>query len=184
MKLPLELPEEQLLPLLQRRDQGAFVAVYRAHAPVVSKVLVRLGIPTQDIEDAVQTTFVEAIAGIERFEGRSSLRSWLLGVALNQARNQIRGRIRQRANNALLAVEATPSASAEELLGKEQQLDRLQQALDRLPPLQREAIVLCELSELPAREVAALLGVPLGTVWRRVHDGKLSLKKWLTEGES
>ena len=183
MTLPVDLPDEELLPLLIRRDRAAFLLLYRSHAPVVGRVLTRLGIPSQDIEDAVQTTFTEALASIDRFEGRSSLRSWLLGVALNQARNQIRSRIRMRSNIALLSLQEQESPSAEELFSEQQQLDRFQRALQKLPELQREALVLCELSGLPAREVSELLGVPAGTVWRRVHDGKLSLKKLLSEGE-
>jgi len=181
---PDNLTEEQLIPLLVRRDQQAFLRVYREHAPLIARMLVRMGIGSQDIEDAVQTTFVEAMASVGRFEGRASIRGWLLSVALNQARNHIRARIRARTNAPLLA-EVAPQGDpgAEDALSGAQQMDRLQRALDRLPELQREALVLCELSELPAREVSALLGVPAGTVWRRVHDAKTTLRKLLTEGD-
>lgn len=179
-----ELDEEQLVALLIRRDQGAFVRIYREHAPLITRVLARMGVGQQDTEDLLQTTFTEAMSGVARFEGRSTIRGWLLGVALNQARNHIRGRVQARASAPQLASHgAAESPSAEEMLSGAQQLDRLQRALDRLPAIQREALVLCELGDLPAREVSSLLGVPAGTVWRRVHDAKASLRKALLEGD-
>jgi RNA polymerase sigma-70 factor (ECF subfamily) len=181
LKLPEDLSETELVKRLIQRDQAVFLHVYREHAPVVSRVLSRMGVPPEDVEDLLQTTFTEALAGLERFEGRSSIRSWLLSVALNQTRNYIRSRVRDRTNAPLLAQVATAPQDAEAQLSEAQQNARLQQALAALPPMQREALVLCELSGLPAREVSELLGVPAGTVWRRVHDAKASLRRLLAE---
>jgi RNA polymerase sigma-70 factor (ECF subfamily) len=184
LKLPEDLSETDLVERLIQRDQAVFLHVYREHAPVLSRVLSRMGVPPDDVEDLLQTTFTEALAGLERFEGRSSLRSWLLSVALNQTRNYIRARIRDRANAPLLVQISSPAKDVEVQLSEAQQNMRFQRALAALPPMQREALVLCELSGLPAREVSELLGVPAGTVWRRVHDAKASLRRLLAEEDA
>lgn len=176
--------ETLLVAGFARGDRSAFVQIYRQHAPLIGRVLARMGIDDADLEDLVQTTFLEALSGAAQFEGRSSVRGWLLGIALNQARNHIRSRVRGRQNAPQLALLASPaSQSAEALLSGSQQLDRLQRALERLPPLQREAIVVCELGELSAKDASALLGAPPGTLWRRLHDAKKALRKLLEEGD-
>lgn len=181
MKLPEDLSDDEIVERLLQRDALVFRHVYREHGPVLSRVLSRMGVPPQDLEDLLQTTFTEALGGLARFENRSSIRGWLLGIAMNQTRNYIRLRVRDR-SQAPLIPQPPAIPDAEVQLSGAQQNDLLQRALEELPPLQREALVLCELSELPAREVSALLGVPIGTVWRRVHDAKTSLRKRL-EGD-
>lgn len=173
-----------MLAAIARGDQARFVAFYREHAPLVARVGGRLGLNAADVEDLVQTTFVEVLDAAARFEGRSSLRSWVIGIALNQARNVIRSRVRAR-NHApgLRAAEPSSADSAESLLSHAEQMDRMRHAIQGLPDIQREALALCELQELPAREVAALLGVPAGTVWRRLHDARASLRRRLDEKE-
>ena len=57
------------------------------------------------------------------------------------------------------------------------------QALDRLPDVYRTALILYELEELPGEEVARLTGVPLGTVWVRLHRGRERLMQILSRGE-
>ena len=143
-----------------------------------------MGLGSADVEDLVQTTFIEVLDAAPRFEGRSSLRSWVVGIALNQARNLIRSRVRAREHApGLRATGPQQTESAEGLLADAEQMARLRQAIRELPDIQREALSLCELQELPAREVSALLSVPAGTLWRRLHDARASLRQQLdTEG--
>lgn len=171
-----------MLAAIARGDQAAFVAFYREHAPLVARVGGRMGLDSADVEDLVQTTFVEVLAAAARFEGRSSLRSWVVGIALNQARNAIRARVTARSHApGVRAASPDVSESAEGLLEQAEQLDRLRQAILELPAIQREALALCELQELPAREVSALLGVPAGTLWRRLHDARATLRQRLDD---
>lgn len=169
--------ETELARALAHGEKDAVVAVYRQNVNVVTRVLVRMGIDRTDTEDLIQTTFLEVIRTASAFERRSSIRSWIVGIALNHARNYVRSRVRSRKYSALIvASPEDTSPEPHELLVGAQSLDRLQQALDELPPLQREAIILCEIEEFPAKEVSQITGAPASTIWRRVHDAKRSLR--------
>lgn len=167
-------------------EPQAVARTYRAYAPLLGRLVARLGVRPHEVDDLVHTAFVEALRNAGRFRGESSLRGWLVGIALNQARTHVRNQSRAR-RGALqwvgLRGEADEGAGADDTLGGAQDRARLADALARLPPLQREAIVLCELEGLPAKEVSAMLGVPAATVWRRVHDAKTSLRRLLAGEE-
>lgn len=145
-------------------------------------MVARLGVDPHDVNDLVHTAFLEALRNAARFRGESSLRGWLVGIALNQARTHVRDRARARRGAfqwAGLRGEIDESSDTEAALGDARDRVRLTDALAQLPPLQREAIVLCELEGLSAKEVSAMLGVPCATLWRRVHDAKVSLRRLL-----
>ena len=95
---------------------------------------------------------------------RSRLRRFLLGQ--NQAE----------------VAPAEPPTAQHQLERHEQSL-RLYRALDRLPEVYRTTLILYELEELPGEEVARLTGVPLGTVWVRLHRGRERLMKILGREE-
>ncbi|HEU4412900.1 MAG TPA: RNA polymerase sigma factor [Polyangiaceae bacterium] len=159
---------------------------YRAYAPLLGRLVSRLGVEPHEVDDLVHIAFLEALRNAARFRGESSLRGWLVGIALNQARTHVRNRARARRGAfqwAGLRGEADESGDAESALGDARERARLAEALTQLPPLQREAIVLCELEGLSAKEVSAMLGVPCATLWRRVHDAKASLRRLLSAAE-
>ena len=81
-----------------------------------------------------------------------------------------------------MLVPPEPRTPQHELERREQSA-RLYQALDRLPDVYRTALILYELEELPGEEVARLTGVPLGTVWVRLHRGRERLMQILSRGE-
>jgi RNA polymerase sigma-70 factor (ECF subfamily) len=182
----VEGPEAPSVEGFLAGEPAAVAQAYRAYAPLLGRLVARLGVGSHEADDLVHTAFVEALRNAGRFRGESSLRGWLVGIALNQARTHIRNRARARRGAfqwAGLRGEADESADAERALGEADERARLADALAQLPPLQREAIVLCELEGLAAKEVSAMLGVPCATVWRRVHDGKVSLRRLLAGGE-
>lgn len=182
--VPSARTEEERVASFARGEPDAIAHFFREHAPVVARVLARTGsYHPEEIEDLVQTTFLEAIRSAASFRATSSVRTWLLAIALNQARMFVRGKVRR--DRALLRVAGTPEdnrTQADNFLEAEN-VARLRVALDKLPPLQREAVVLCELEGLSAKAVSEMLGIPPATVWRRVHDGRVSLRKLLTEGD-
>ncbi len=162
-------------------EPRAVANVYRAYAPLLGRLVARLGVASHEVDDLVHTAFLEALRNAGRFRGESSLRGWLVGIALNQARTHVRNRARAR-RGAFQWVGLrgeVDDADAEGALGEARDRARLAGALAQLPPLQREAVVLCELEGLAAKEVSAMLGVPCATVWRRVHDAKVSLRRLL-----
>ena len=161
---------------------AAVSALYRQHAPLLARICSRMGAGSRaDVEDVVQTTFLEAIRGAGRFEGKTSLRGWLVAIALNQTRLHRRSEGRTRKKLHQVALVEAPPGDREVWFIRSQEVRRLEGALQHLPELQREALVLSEIEGLPAKEIAVLVGAPPATIWRRVHDARKSLRRLLGE---
>jgi RNA polymerase sigma-70 factor (ECF subfamily) len=124
--------------------------------------------------DAAQDTFLTAQRAIRRFRGESCLRTWLLGIALNECRRTIR---RHGADPLPLAVDlACPAAEAEGTVVDRQALAT---ALGRLSDEHRDVVILHELQGLTYEEVAAVLKIPVGTVKSRLHHAFVRLRREL-----
>ncbi len=123
--------------------------------------------------DTAQETFLTAQRALGRFRGESSLRTWLLGIALNECRRTIR---RHGADPLPLEVDlASPTDDAAAVVDRQ----ALAAALARLSDDHREVVLLHELQGLTYEEVAAVLKVPVGTVKSRLHHAFLNLRKEL-----
>ncbi|MBV1858097.1 MAG: RNA polymerase sigma factor [Nannocystaceae bacterium] len=145
-----------------------FRAFFRAHYAFVWRSVRRCGVPLADLDDVVQEVFMVAFGERDRFEGRSSLKTWLYGVAVNRARmshrSQARRRKRHEAGGA--GVIAGPASDLESRHAAVDLLDRLVSTLD---PDKRDVFVLVELEDVPASDVAAQLGVSVNTVHSRLR---------------
>ena len=75
--------EAKLLDRIRQGDREAFAEVYSAHRESVHRFILGRVSSRSEAEDLTQETFAQAISSIDRFEGRSSLRAWLLGIARN-----------------------------------------------------------------------------------------------------
>ncbi|MCC6644984.1 MAG: sigma-70 family RNA polymerase sigma factor [Polyangiaceae bacterium] len=173
-----------LLGRFAAAEPAAVAEVYRANVASVSRVVARTGGGSrEEVEDLVQATFLEALRGAERFQGSTSVRAWLVGIAMNLTRMHRRSMGRERRRRALFDPSPDPAPSSEARFCDEEARARLLVAIDALPDLQREALVLCELEEMSAKEVSALLGAPPSTIWRRVHDARVTLRRLLAEAD-
>jgi RNA polymerase sigma-70 factor, ECF subfamily len=142
--------------------------VYDAHAAYVFRVLRRLGVPEPHIDDAVQDVFMVVLTRAAEFEGRSSLRTWIFGIALRVARAQRRSRGRIEHDVHELEIEAqTPAPDEQTEHAREVRL--LARLLESLDDAQREVFVLADIEGLTAPEIAEALGVKLNTVYSRLR---------------
>lgn len=164
--------ERQAFDELARRHQGAIVNLVRA----------MIGRDT-DAEDLAQEAFVRAWKSLARFRGDSSFRTWLHGIAINVVRTQ---RSRASRLRELFAIgsggAADPLERASVDDGIEAPLalrDAIDRALAQLPADLREAVVLRDLQGLEYREIADVLGVPVGTVESRIFRGRRRLRPLL-----
>src|SRR5262245_58682190 len=143
-------------------DQGAFEELVRRHAGMVLGVCRRFLPTAQDAEDACQATFLILSRKAPGDRWRESVANWLFTTARKVARDARRTAHRRvrREERAAVAEGVPPvdQLSARELL------TAVDEELDRLPPLYREPLVLYYLEELARDEIAARLGVPVGTV--------------------
>ncbi len=177
------MSDEALLAACGTGDLPALDALFeRFHLPLF-RFLARL--PTTDDltrDDLVQATFLEVRRIAKRFRGTSSVKTWILGVAANLARHQLRGERRRRAHHAsyaerLTAVPERPDEQAE----RRELLARVAEALAELPHDLQVAFVLCDLEQVPGVEVARALGVPEGTIWRRLHVARKAVRAAVEE---
>lgn len=148
--------------------------LFRAQAPFIARLLGRVGVAQADIDDAVQEVFLVAHrrGGFE--EGVASERTWLAEIALRVASNLRRSKRRRPTlhDDAVLGgVESRtgdPHASAE----TRERVERLAEALDALSEEARLVFVLIEIEGCSADEVAKARGIPVGTVYSRLHNAR------------
>jgi RNA polymerase sigma-70 factor (ECF subfamily) len=128
----------------------------------------------QVAEDLTQETYLRALPALARFEGRSTVRTWLLSIARRVCADHLRAR---RRRGLVLVGEDTALADLErdapaDVVGG---TVAAQDVLDRLDPERREAFVLTQLIGLPYAEAAEVVGCPIGTIRSRVARARADL---------
>jgi RNA polymerase sigma-70 factor (ECF subfamily) len=173
--------EAALLEQLRNGEPAAVAEVYDRHQAVVHAFARRLVGDAAAAQDLVHETFVSLPSAIRRFEGGSSLRTFLLSIAVNHARHHLRAASRRRQAMERFSHESSaPPASGPEQHALRADLAReLSRALDLLPLDQRVAFVLCEVEERTSREAAAIVGAPEATVRTRLFHAKKKLREEL-----
>ena len=148
-------------------------ALYAEHAPFLTRVLIRLVGDGAHVDDLLQETFLVAYRKRESFDGRAAVRTWLYAIASRLAMRHRRGVGRWlRAIGGLSDEPAPVSRDPKDDLERARAAALVRSVLDRLPFKQREVFVLYELEELDGAEIAALLDIPVNTVWTRLHHGR------------
>jgi len=172
------LSDEALLAATATGDLAALDGLFERFHVAVYRFLGRL-VPADEMarDDLVQATFLEARRGARRFRGGSSVKTWMLGIAANLARHHLRGERRRREKHARYAegLQILPEQPDERLERREVLLE-IEAALSRLPHDLQVAFILCDLEENPGVEVARAVGVPPGTLWRRLHVARKAVR--------
>lgn len=174
-----ELSDEALLAACGTGDTAALGALYDRFHEAVYRFAGRLA-TTDELarDDLVQATFLELRRAAGSFRGTSSVRTWILGVAANVARHTLRGEIRRRERQAKYVEEmAAAPVHVDEQVEQRKLLARVEAAVAELPRDLQVAFILCDLERLPAAEVAGVLGVPEGTLGRRLHTARKQLRE-------
>ncbi len=156
-------------------------AVVREHADRVYRLAYRLSGNRADAEDLTQETFVRVFRSLSDYSP-GTFEGWLHRITTNLFLDMVRRRQRIRfdalpddAGDRLASSEAGPERAFDE-----HNLDpEIQRALGALPPDFRAAVVLCDLEGLSYEEIAATLGVKVGTVRSRIHRGRVQLREAL-----
>jgi RNA polymerase sigma-70 factor (ECF subfamily) len=175
------MTDERLLALASRGDEAAFLALYERHRDPVFRFAYRLLGSIELAEDVAHDCFLSLLSRPEGFDAsRASLRTYLLAAARNLAMKHFRG---QRGEDALEDLAEEPPlperhGPLRQLLDEELS-EAVRRAIDNLPPLQREALVLFEYEELMLSEIAVVVGADVGTVKARIHRARQRLKKQL-----
>jgi RNA polymerase sigma factor (sigma-70 family) len=170
-------PDDQILAdYVARHDEAAFAALVGRHGPMVLNLCRRVLHDAHAAEDVFQATFLvlaERAAAIRR---RTSLASWLHGVAYRLAVRAQRQRARRARPAGDLTACAGPAAATAEGLAWQEMLAILDEELGRLAERYRAPLVLCYLEGRTQDEAARLLNWSLGTLRRRLEQGRALLQ--------
>ena len=169
---------------LERVGQGKLDelgVLFDRYEPDVRRLISRLGVSSGDVDDLVQLTFLDVARSAAKFDLRCSPRSWILGVSAMIVRRHRRsvGRLfKDLAGRVFESRRPSPPTPAEDYEREEEQR-RFREALEALSPKLREAFVLATLEGMPGEEVAASLGIPVATLWTRLHNARRALREHL-----
>lgn len=174
-------PDAELLGAVARGDRNAFATFYRLHAPTVLRFLARLrGVHRGSEEDLAHQVFLEVERHAGSYGGRSSVAGWLYGVTVNTVRHHVRSEVRmRRRHDEAPPPSETHTRSPEERFLAAERSRSVRDAVEALPEELRLPFCAVMIDELPGREVAEALGIPEGTLWRRLHDARKRLKESL-----
>jgi RNA polymerase sigma-70 factor (ECF subfamily) len=175
--------DEVLVAACALRDPGAMAELFDRHCDAVHRFLARLmGANSWDLDDMVHTTFLEALRSAARFRGKSSVKTWLFGIAANVGRHHIRDQVRRRSFlKAWGEIKPTPGQMPDLAAEHHQMVERVAGALAQLPFDLRAAFVLCDLEETSGADAAAALDVRPGTLGRRLFEARRALRAAVEE---
>jgi RNA polymerase sigma-70 factor (ECF subfamily) len=151
----------------------------REHAAFVWRVLARHGVADSQLEDVSQDVFLTLHRSLPRFEGRSSLRTFLYGICRRVASNhrQLAVHRREVITDAPPEPERVPELDGDafEALADKQSLELVHALVARLPDEQREVFMLYEVDELTMREIADALDCSQNTLFSRLYAARKAL---------
>src|SRR6185295_20103362 len=123
------------------------------------------------VDDLVQATFLAAFKSAHTFKG-PRLQSWLYGIASNVLRTYVRKEVARKR----VATSLAEQPAVESIAPRDADVARLRRAIDSLSPKLRAVIVLVDLEGELGSDAAAVLGIPEGTLWRRLSDARAQLR--------
>jgi RNA polymerase sigma-70 factor (ECF subfamily) len=154
--------------------------VYRAHGDFVWATLQRMGVRDADLHDQLQEVFIVVHRRLGDFEGRSALTTWLFGICLRV----VAGYRRKLARRKESTVESLPelqddadSGDPEGTASRNEARHRLAQVLDAMDVDKRVVLVMFEVEDLSCEEIARTIGIPVGTVYSRLHAARAQFEK-------
>lgn len=169
--------EAELVRRLAASEPAAVGEAYDAHHAAIRAFAQRFVGDPAAAEDLVHDVFVSLPRAVQNFRGQSSLRTFLISIAVNRGHHHVRTAMRRRAAHARLEREPSPNVPDPEHLARRKELaSALTRALDTLPIDQRVAFVLCEVEDRTSRDVAQIIGAPEGTVRTRLFHAKKKLR--------
>jgi RNA polymerase sigma-70 factor (ECF subfamily) len=166
-------------------DRSALEELFRRHGERVRRIVVRLRyVHRGDLDDVLQTTFLEVYRSAKRYSGRAAVGTWIIGITMNVVRHYVRGESRRKSALSELSILAQapvgvrPPTPDEEIAHK-QLLAQLEAGFESLSENLRIVFTLCDLEEMRGVDVARALEIPEGTVWRRLHNARRHLRRAL-----
>jgi RNA polymerase sigma-70 factor, ECF subfamily len=181
------LADEELMPLVGRKDPEAFEVLYDRHGGVAYSLAYRIVGDRAAAEEVTQEAFISVWRSGARFDAaRGSVRSWLLSVVRNRAIDFLRSKAGKAPkldfdDDSVLEQRPAAERTEEEALRRET-AGEIRGALGKLPGEQSKVIELAYFGGFSHSEIAEILGLPIGTVKGRMRLGLEKIRGELAEG--
>lgn len=169
---------ERCIARVATGDDGAFAELYDELSPTVYGVVRRVVRDPAQAEEVTQEAFVEVWRQAARFDAsRAGVRTWAVTIAHRRAVDRVRSEQAHRDRHVRMAAYAAPSSPGpDDVIVEREDRNRALGAMGELSAPQREALELAFYDGLTHVQIAAHLGVALGTVKTRIRDGLLRLR--------
>lgn len=186
-----EFEDIRLIEALRAGEAHAYEELIARFQQPVYVLALRLLNDASDASDVAQEVFLKVFRNIGSFRGQSSLKTWIYRITVNEAHNARRWFFRHRRHEVELDSGSDESSrdwqesiadhgrSPFDEAVNQQRHSMIVEALERISPIFREAVVLRDIADLSYEEVAEVLGVSLGTVKSRILRGREALREQL-----
>jgi RNA polymerase sigma-70 factor (ECF subfamily) len=191
--------DDTIIAKLRRGDEGAFDELVNQHHSALIRMAMGYVADREVAEEVVQDTWMAVIESLNRFEGRSSLRTWICGILIHKAKD--RG-VREKRHTTFSAFESydddndgavDPSRfkesgewaghwtfppqpwderTPEKLLASQQAVNAMQQAIEALPATLKEVLILRDVEGVEAKEVCEILNITETNLYVRLHRAR------------
>jgi len=183
--------EDFSLEALRAGDKAEFARVVEAYSGVIYRLAIKMLENPQDAEDVLQETFIKAYRNLPRFDGRSSLSTWLYRIATNEALMLIR-----RRKHVFIPIDEPSDADDQEQMPVQivdwcclpepelmsgEALAYMDQAVDKLPHRLRVVFLLRDIEGLSTQETAEVLDLSEAAVKTRLSRARMRLREMLSE---
>jgi RNA polymerase sigma-70 factor, ECF subfamily len=182
--------EKELIARIIAGETNLFHELIRPYERMVYLSILAMLRNDQEAEDAAQEVMINAFRYLKNFRGDAKFSTWLVTIAMNEARQRLR-----KAKAAQMESldedkedregDFTPAVLTDwreipsEALEKKEMRQKLREAVQQLPPIYREVLVLRDLEELNQEETASALGIRVALVKVRLHRARMMLQKML-----
>jgi len=169
-------------------DASAWEEIVRLHSPRVYNLCYRFTGRAEDAQDLTQEVFIKAYRHLDRFDAqKAALGTWLASIARNSALDHYRRTRPDRRTDSLdegpedgVPVLEDAGPSPFDRLARRERQELLQRGLEGLRPEFREVVILRDLQDMDYAEIAAVVGVPEGTVKSRLSRARAELARLLS----
>jgi RNA polymerase sigma-70 factor (ECF subfamily) len=180
--------DEELVGRAKRGDRKSFEALVERHKRMVFNIAWRILRNRENAEDAAQEAFLRAFRSVGTFRGQAAFSSWLYQITTNTCLSfadsaYVRRTVGRSEEDLQGSDRQLPDGdtSPEEIAAREDFGERIRGLVEKLPPMYRAVVTLYYLNDQSYREVAKILGIPLGSVKTRLHRAKRLLRECVLE---
>ncbi len=183
-----DAPESGLLQRCRQGDTAAFTQLVSMHERMVFGLAARILGDAEEAKDLAQEVFLQVYRTLSRFEGRSSVKTWIYRIVVNHCHNRQRFWRRRKRDQARALEELTardeariaashPAGDPFEDLARRERARLVQRALGELSFEQRTILILREVEGMSCEEIGVALSLPIGTVKSRLARGREALRQ-------